>query len=56
MIPFVVSLLTAVLFLLLASATYGVGALGSNAWVAMVFWGLLGVGASVSILGTEADR
>jgi len=56
MIPLILSLVTAVLFLILASAIYGFEALAANAWVAMVFWGLIGAGALVFALSAETSR
>jgi hypothetical protein len=56
MMPFILSVITASLFLGLSSATYGVDAVLSNAWVAMVFWGLLGAGAFVFFLSRQAGR
>ncbi len=48
--PLMLSALTASLFLFLASTIYGSTAILTSAWVAMVFYGLLGAGLAVSIL------
>jgi hypothetical protein len=50
MMPLILSVVTATFFLVLSSLTYGSDALVSDAWVAMVFWGLIGTGAWVSML------
>jgi hypothetical protein len=50
MMPLILSVVTATFFLILSSATYGSDALVADAWVAMVFWGLIGTGALVSML------
>ncbi|QVL49585.1 MAG: hypothetical protein KFB96_03510 [Thiocapsa sp.] len=56
MMPLLLSLITAVLFLILAGATYGAEALLTNAWIPMVFWGLLGSGVTVYILSKQAKQ
>jgi hypothetical protein len=48
--PLMLSAVTASFFLILASAIYGSAAILTSAWVAMVFYGLLGAGLAVSIL------
>jgi hypothetical protein len=54
MMPFILSLITATLFLILAGTIYGADALAANAWIPMVFWGLLGSGVTVFILSEQA--
>ncbi|WP_373509489.1 hypothetical protein [Thiocapsa sp.] len=56
MMPLILSLITATLFLTLAGATYGAEALVTNAWIPMVFLGLLGSGATVFILSEQAKQ
>lgn len=56
MSPLILSVITAIGFLILATLTYGLEAYLAHAWVAMVFWGLLGAGASVFILSREGVR
>ncbi|WP_295587960.1 hypothetical protein [uncultured Lamprocystis sp.] len=56
MMPLIISLITATLFLILAGATYGVEALVTNAWILMVFWWLLASGATVYILSKQAKE
>ncbi len=56
MMPFILSAITACLFLMLSSATYGVAAITTNTWVPMVFWGLLGAGASVFVLSRQTGQ
>lgn len=56
MSPLILSLITAGLFLILSSTTYGLEAIVTNTWVPMVFWGLLGAGASVFILSRKAGQ
>jgi hypothetical protein len=55
MIPLILSLITATLFLILAGATYGVEALVTNTWIPMVFGWLLASGASVYILSLKVE-
>jgi hypothetical protein len=50
MMPLILSVVTATFFLVLSSVIYGSDALVADAWVAMVFWGLIGTGALVSML------
>lgn len=56
MMPLILSAITAGLFIILSSTTYGVDAITTNTWVPMVFWGLLGAGASVFILGRQGGQ
>lgn len=51
MIPIIIALSSAVLFLGLSILTYGAGVLAESAWVALVFWGLIGAGVAVYLLG-----
>jgi hypothetical protein len=55
MMPFIISVLTATLFLIFAGATYGAEALVTNAWIPMMFWGLLASGVTVYILSKQAE-
>ncbi|SDW68182.1 hypothetical protein [Thiocapsa roseopersicina] len=56
MMPLILSLITATLFLTLAGATYGAEALLATAWVPMVALGLLGSGITVYILSEQAKQ
>jgi hypothetical protein len=56
MLPLILSFITATVFLILASVTYGVDALVGSAWVPMVFLGLLGAGATVFILDRQTSQ
>ncbi len=56
MMPLNLSLITATLFLILAGATYGAEALVTNAWIPMVFLGVLGSGATVFILSEQVEQ
>jgi hypothetical protein len=56
MMPLILSLITATLFLVLAGATYGAEALLTDAWIPMVFLGLLGSGVTVYILSEQAKQ
>jgi len=47
MIPLILSFGSAALFLVLSIWTYGPSVLAENAWVALVFWGLVGSGLAV---------
>jgi hypothetical protein len=51
MVPLIIALSSAALFLGLSILTYGVGVLAESAWVALVFWGLIGAGLVVYLLG-----
>lgn len=53
--PFILSLITATLFLILAGATYGVESLVTHTWIWVVFWWLLASGVSVYILSEQAE-
>lgn len=55
MIPLIVSLMTAMLFLTLAGVIYGADALVTQAWIPMVVFGLLGSGVTVFLLGERAQ-
>jgi hypothetical protein len=54
MMPLILSMITSTLFLILAGTIYGTDTLSANAWVPMVFWGLLGSGVTVFILSEQA--
>ncbi|WP_373510804.1 hypothetical protein [Thiocapsa sp.] len=54
MIPLILSLIAATLFLSLAGATYGAEALVINAWIPMVFLWLVGSGVTVYMLSEQA--
>lgn len=53
MMPLILSLVTAGLFLLLSGLTYGGAALLASPWVAMVFWGTLAPGAMLFLLSHQ---
>ncbi len=47
MIPLILGFGSAALFLALSVWVYGLNVLAENAWVALVFWGLIGSGLVV---------
>jgi hypothetical protein len=55
MMPLILSLVSATLFLMLSSWTYGADAILANAWVTVVFFGLIGSGALISMLGRQTS-
>ena len=54
MIPLIISLFTATLFLILAGANYGAAALVTPTWIPMVLGWLLASGVTVYILSEQA--
>lgn len=56
MMPLILSLITATLFLTLAGATYGAEALLTTAWIPMVALGLLGSGVTLYVLSEQAKQ
>jgi hypothetical protein len=55
MVPLVLSLVSASLFLMLSSWTYGTDAVLANTWVASVFWALVGSGVVLYVLGRQTS-
>jgi hypothetical protein len=51
MIPLILGLSSAALFLGMSASVYGVSALWESPWVSMVLLGLVGAGLAVSLLG-----
>jgi hypothetical protein len=50
MFPVLFSLIAAMLFGLLAHGMYGTEGVIQHTWIDMVFWGLIGAGAGVSLI------
>ncbi|MFM1891629.1 MAG: hypothetical protein RLZ44_706 [Pseudomonadota bacterium] len=50
MFPVLFSLIAAMLFALLALGMYGTEGVIEHSWIDMVFWGLIGAGAGVSLI------
>lgn len=56
MIPLIIASISAVSFLGLSVLVYGPGVVADSAWVVWVFLGLIGAGATVSLLGQPTPR
>jgi len=56
MIPLIIALTTAALFLGLSILIYGADVLAENAWVALVFWGLIGSGLTLYLINRPTPR
>jgi hypothetical protein len=56
MVPFILGVVSAALFLGLSMIVYGPAVLAEHAWVALVFSGLIGAGFTVSVIDRTPPR